>query len=50
RHWLRNYTPHRVPITLANNTVVYSAGVGSVVFNPVIEEKGARAVAFCTFL
>ncbi|KAI9568689.1 hypothetical protein HD554DRAFT_1992763, partial [Boletus coccyginus] len=28
--------PYCIPIKLADNTVVYSAGVGSVVFNPVI--------------
>ena len=38
-HWLRNYTPKHVAIKLADNTVVYSAGVGSVVFNPVIDGK-----------
>ena len=46
RHWLRNYTPKRVPIKLADNTVVYSAGVGSVVFHPNLEGKKGRAVEF----
>ncbi|KIK29647.1 hypothetical protein PISMIDRAFT_89232, partial [Pisolithus microcarpus 441] len=45
-HWLRNYTPKCVPICLADNTIVYSAGIGSVVFHPVIEGKGVRAVKF----
>ena len=39
RHWLRNYTPKCVAIKLADNTIVYSARVGSVVFNPVIDGK-----------
>jgi len=43
-HWLRNYTPKRVPIKLADHTIVYSAGVGTVVFQPVIEGRSARAV------
>jgi len=34
RHYLREYKPHRVPIHLANNKVIYSAGIGSVVFTP----------------
>ena len=38
-HWLHNYTPKHVAIKLTDNTVVYSAGVGSVVFNPVIDGK-----------
>ena len=38
-HWLYNYTPKCIAIKLANNTVVYSAGMGSVVFNPVIDGK-----------
>ncbi|KAF8551006.1 hypothetical protein OG21DRAFT_1418738, partial [Imleria badia] len=33
---------HCMPITLENNTVVYSAGVGSVIFHPVIEEKAVE--------
>jgi len=45
-NWLHNYTPHHVPIKLADNTVVYSADVGSVVFNPVIKGQSARAVEF----
>jgi len=36
--------PNCVPIKLVNHTVVYSAGVGSVVFNPVIKGWSARAV------
>ncbi|EGO21551.1 hypothetical protein SERLADRAFT_351077, partial [Serpula lacrymans var. lacrymans S7.9] len=36
RHWVHHYTPYRVPIKLADHTVVYSAGVGTVVFNPVM--------------
>jgi len=45
-HWLRKYTPYCMSIKLADNTVVYSAGVGFVVFNPVIEGQSARVVEF----
>ncbi|EJF55423.1 hypothetical protein DICSQDRAFT_74088, partial [Dichomitus squalens LYAD-421 SS1] len=34
RHWFRSYSPHNVPIRLANSHIVYSAGLGSVVFQP----------------
>ena len=40
-HWLRNYTPKRIPIKLADNTIVYSAGVGSVVFKPLIDGRSS---------
>ena len=49
-HWLRNYTLKRVPIKLADNTVVYSAGVGSVVFHPNLEGKRGRAMEFSNVL
>ena len=38
RHWLRSCSPHTIPIRLANSHIVYSAGLGSVVFQP--ESKG----------
>ena len=34
RHWFRSYSPHSVPIRLANSHIVYSSGLGSVVFQP----------------
>jgi hypothetical protein len=40
KHWLRGYSPLRIPIRLANEQVVYSEGVGSVVFAP--ECRGTR--------
>ncbi|KAF9473725.1 hypothetical protein BDN70DRAFT_816825 [Pholiota conissans] len=42
--WIRNYTPHRIPIHLADHTIVYSAGIGSVVINPVIGGKDLHTV------
>src|SRR5882762_269847 len=50
RHWLRNYKPLRAPVRLANNTIVYSAGVGSVVFHPVIEGQSLQALEFTNVL
>ena len=49
-HWLRNYTPRCVLIKLTNNTVVYSAGVGCVVFHPNLEGKRGRVVEFSNVL
>ncbi|EGO03130.1 hypothetical protein SERLA73DRAFT_131633, partial [Serpula lacrymans var. lacrymans S7.3] len=50
RHWVHHYTPYCVPIKLADHTVVYSAGVGTVVLNPVMNGKVARAVEFSRVL
>ena len=33
RSWIRNYTPYRVPIKLADNRIIHSEGVGSVVLD-----------------
>jgi hypothetical protein len=46
RHWIHNYAPLTVPVRLADNTIVYSAGVGTVVFNPVLNGKAVRPVEF----
>jgi len=50
RHWICNYTPKCVPVKLADNKVVYSAGVGSVVFVPVIRGRKQRPVEFTNVL
>ena len=49
-HWIRNYTPFRTPIRLANDHIVYSAGIGSVRFVPTIGGKSARVVEFTRVL
>jgi hypothetical protein len=49
-HWIRNYTPFRTPIRLANDLIVYSAGIGSVRFVPVVRGKKARVVEFTRVL
>jgi transposase InsO family protein len=49
-HWLRNYQPLSIPIKLADHTVVMSAGVGTVVFNPVVRGKQSRPVEFTRVL
>lgn len=50
RLWLGNYKPLRVPIRLADNTIVYSEGVGSIVFIPVINGANTRAIEFTRIL
>ena len=50
RHWVHNYTPLRIPIRLADNRVIYSSGVGTVVFNPVIDGKHLQTLEFTKVL
>ncbi|KZP03986.1 hypothetical protein FIBSPDRAFT_698037, partial [Athelia psychrophila] len=51
RHWLRDYRPHRVPVELAaGKRVVYSTGIGTCVFNPVVNGKPSRQLAFSDVL
>ena len=50
RNWLRNYTPYRVPIRLADNRVIYSEGIGSVLFQPLINGIPCRNVEFSRVL
>jgi len=46
RHWLCNYVPKHVPIKLADNKTVYSAGEGTVVFNPIVNGQAVRPLEF----
>ena len=50
RHWLRNYKPIRIPVRLADHSIVYTAGIGSVVFQPVVEGRLVRAVEWSRVL
>ena len=50
RKWIRNYTTYRVPIRLADNRVVYSEGVGTVVFRPIINGHTSRDIEFSRVL
>ena len=50
RHWIRYYTPKCVHVKLADNKVVYSTGVGSVVFVPVIGGRKQCPVEFTNIL
>jgi hypothetical protein len=45
-HWFKSYASCHIPIRLADNSVIYSAGMGSVVFEPILSGKTARLVEF----
>jgi hypothetical protein len=49
-HWMRNLKPHRVQIRLADGSVVYSEGVGSVGFNPVVDGQEMAPLEFSNVL
>ena len=49
-HWFKFYTPYRTPVCLANNTVIYSAGVDNLVFEPMVNGKLVWAVEFSRVL
>ena len=50
RHWFYDYTPYRTPIRLANDSIIYSAGVGSVRFQPVVKGRPGRLLEFTRVL
>ena len=46
-HWFRSYSPYKTPIRLADHTVIYSAGIGDVEFEPVLKNgKLGRRLVF----
>jgi hypothetical protein len=40
RHWFKTLKPHIVPICVANNAIVYSKGIGSIVMEPTDNSLG----------
>ena len=46
RHWFQQYSPHVVPVRVANGTIIYSKGMGSVEFQPMIDGHPARPIIF----
>ena len=36
RHWIRNYKPCHIEVKLADGSSIYSEGVGTVLFWPVV--------------
>ncbi len=50
RHWMRNMTPHRIPIRLADGSMVYSEGIGTVQFSPVVNGQEMALLEFSNVL
>jgi hypothetical protein len=50
RFYFESYAPLRIPICLADGNTIYSAGVGSVIFMPIIEGLPQRSVEFTCVL
>ena len=50
RHWMRNMTPHRIPIRLADGSMVYSEGIGTVRFTPVVNGQEVAPLEFTNVL
>jgi hypothetical protein len=50
RHWVQNYSPLCMPIRLADNSIIYLSGVGTVIFNPVSGGKALQPVEFSRVL
>ena len=50
KHWLRDYKPLKIPIRLADNTIIYSSGVGSILFKPFINQKQKQSLLFTRVL
>jgi hypothetical protein len=50
RHWMRNMTPHRIPICLADGSVIQSEGIGSVQFTAVMHGQEMIPLEFSNVL
>ena len=50
RHWMHNMTPHRIPIHLADGSMVYSEGIGTVQFTPVVNGQKVAPLEFTNVL
>ncbi|KAL5532213.1 hypothetical protein ACEPAF_5777 [Sanghuangporus sanghuang] len=46
RHWFTKYSTNHTPIRLANNQVIYSVGIGTVRFQPVVGGKPGQLLEF----
>ncbi|KAE9384867.1 hypothetical protein BT96DRAFT_754014, partial [Gymnopus androsaceus JB14] len=47
RHWFKSYSSCTVPICLADHSLIYSEGIGTVEFQP---DNGGSVVNFCHVL
>lgn len=46
RSWFDSYTSKVIPVRLANDSIIWSAGVGSVRFQPVLDGRLSRQIVF----
>jgi len=50
RHWMHHMTPYRIPIRLADGSVLYSEGIGSVRFIPEVNGRQMAPLEFTNVL
>jgi hypothetical protein len=50
RHWFLEYKPCKIPVRLADNNVIYAAGVGSIVFTPMKNGQPLRQLVITSVL
>ena len=50
KHWFNKYTPNRTPVRLANDHIIYSSGIGTVCFQPLINGKPGKLLEFSRVL
>ena len=50
KFWIRNYKPYRVPVRLADHSIIYSEGIGTMQFRPLINGKQVRDIEFTRVL
>src|SRR5258708_4276106 len=50
RHWMRHMMPYRIPIHLADGSVLHSEGIGSVRFIPVVNGQEMAPLEFTNVL
>ncbi|KZP08250.1 hypothetical protein FIBSPDRAFT_684954, partial [Athelia psychrophila] len=50
RHWLSNYSVHHVPVYWHDKSVLSSSGIGTCLFNPIINGKPSQQLTFIEVL
>jgi hypothetical protein len=46
KHWFQTYTPFKTAITVADGRVIYSSGIGTVCFQPIVNGQKCRVLEF----
>jgi hypothetical protein len=50
REWFNQYSPCHTPVRLADNNIIYAAGIGTIVFTPIINNIPSRPIEFSNVL